>query len=131
MATVMSESVTSIGVVGPTQRPLESDTIEALSREAEQLKAKLDEERSKLADVDLAVAAERLEALPAFTMKPRRVLKGHQGKVCASGCFSTNVNIARELLYHFKENKLSPAPAANNESSEVFDIIKPGRRVKI
>ena len=95
MATVMSESVTSIGVGGSTQRPLEPDTIEALSREAEQLKAKLDEERSKLADVDLAVAAERLESLPAFTMKPRRVLKGHQGKVCKNLCFICVFRIRR------------------------------------
>lgn len=58
-----------------------AESIEALSREAEQLKAKLDEERSKLSDVDLTVVAQRLESMTNFTMKPRRVLKGHQGKV--------------------------------------------------
>jgi len=29
----------------------------------------------------VAMVAQRLESLSTFTMKPRRVLKGHQGKV--------------------------------------------------
>jgi len=48
-----------------------------------------------------------------------------------SGCFSTKNNIARELYIISRRTILSPAPAANNESSEVIDIIKPGRKVKI
>jgi len=48
-----------------------------------------------------------------------------------TGCFSTKVNIARDLYIISKRTILSPAPAANNESSEVFDIIKPGRKIKI
>lgn len=36
-----------------------SESIEALSREAEQLKAKIDEERSKLSDVDRKPQASR------------------------------------------------------------------------
>ncbi|ELT87182.1 hypothetical protein CAPTEDRAFT_171720 [Capitella teleta] len=57
------------------------DSLDALTREAEQLKAKLDEERSKLKDVDLTVVCQRLESLSNFNMKVRRQLKGHQGKV--------------------------------------------------
>lgn len=90
MAAVMTtESIDVLGSV--TGGPTTSETIESLTREAEQLKAKLDEERSKLVDVDLCVASERLEPLPAFSMKPRRVLKGHQGKVTGSS-LSANRN---------------------------------------
>ncbi|XP_071965863.1 guanine nucleotide-binding protein subunit beta-5-like [Antedon mediterranea] len=53
----------------------------SLAREAEALKTKLEEERKKLNDIELTVVAEKLEALPQLSMKPRRILKGHQGKV--------------------------------------------------
>ncbi|KAK2168202.1 hypothetical protein LSH36_19g01046 [Paralvinella palmiformis] len=63
------------------------DSVEALSREAEQLKSKLEDERAKLNDVDLISVAQRLDSLPQLTVKPRRVLKGHQGKVlCMDWC---------------------------------------------
>jgi len=45
--------------------------------------------------------------------------------------FSNIVNVARELYIISKRTISSPAPAANNESSEAYDIIKPGRNVKI
>ncbi|XP_013392946.1 guanine nucleotide-binding protein subunit beta-5 [Lingula anatina] len=59
----------------------QQESIEALTREAETLKAKLEEEKAKLGDVELQVVAQRLNNIQGFTMKPRRVLKGHQGKV--------------------------------------------------
>ncbi|KAK6179230.1 guanine nucleotide-binding protein subunit beta-5 [Patella vulgata] len=57
------------------------ESIESLSREAESLKARLEEEKAKLNDVDMCVVAQRLDNLAQFNIKPRRVLKGHQGKV--------------------------------------------------
>ncbi|CAH1796547.1 unnamed protein product [Owenia fusiformis] len=63
----------------------QQDSIEALSREAELLKTKLEEEKAKLNDVDLAVVAQRLENVPPLNIKVRRVLKGHQGKVLCMG----------------------------------------------
>ncbi|KAI8777817.1 guanine nucleotide-binding protein subunit beta-5 [Biomphalaria glabrata] len=57
------------------------DSIEALSREAESLKARLSEEKAKLNDLDYCVIGQRLESLQNFNIKPRRTLKGHQGKV--------------------------------------------------
>ncbi|CAL4089692.1 unnamed protein product, partial [Meganyctiphanes norvegica] len=63
------------------------DTIDSLTRESEQLKVKLEEERQKLNDVPLTTVAARLENLPPLNIKPRRVLKGHQGKVlCSDWC---------------------------------------------
>ncbi|XP_074650432.1 guanine nucleotide-binding protein subunit beta-5-like [Tubulanus polymorphus] len=65
----------------------QQDTIEALSREAETLKAKLDEEKRKLNDVDLTCVAQKLDSLSNFNIKQRRALKGHQGKVlCMDWC---------------------------------------------
>ncbi|KAK2169252.1 hypothetical protein NP493_1191g00013 [Ridgeia piscesae] len=61
------------------------DSIDALSREAETLKARLEQERSQLNDVDLSEVAQRLDPLPPFIMKARRILKGHQGKVLCVG----------------------------------------------
>ncbi|XP_022243567.1 guanine nucleotide-binding protein subunit beta-2-like [Limulus polyphemus] len=60
------------------------DSIESLSKEVEKLKARLEEERQKLNDVALYTVAERLDPLPPLNIKPRRVLKGHQGKVLCS-----------------------------------------------
>lgn len=102
MATGQSEGSTSAMAPPPPSSSgagADQDTIESLCREAEQLKAKLEEERSKLADVDLAVAAERVEALLPFTMKPRRVLKGHQGKVMFPR--STGFCVVFTLVYVF------------------------------
>ncbi|GLH13767.1 Guanine nucleotide-binding protein subunit beta-2 [Gryllus bimaculatus] len=62
--------------------PVES--IEALTKEAESLKAKLEEERQKLNDVALSTVADRLEVITYLNIKPRRVLKGHQAKVLCS-----------------------------------------------
>ncbi|CAG7835562.1 unnamed protein product [Allacma fusca] len=58
-----------------------AESIEALAKEAEALKTKLEEERQKLNDVALSTVAQRLENVGQLTIKPRRVLKGHQGKV--------------------------------------------------
>ncbi|XP_077988977.1 guanine nucleotide-binding protein subunit beta-5-like [Glandiceps talaboti] len=66
-----------------TDASMKEESISTLSRELESLKFKLEEERHKLNDVELKVVAQRSEMLPQFNMKPRRVLKGHQGKVLA------------------------------------------------
>ncbi|OQR67719.1 guanine nucleotide-binding protein subunit beta-2-like [Tropilaelaps mercedesae] len=64
--------------------PAPQETVESLVREIEHLKLKLDEERRKLNDVALSTIAQRLETIGPVNIKPRRVLKGHQGKVlCA------------------------------------------------
>uniref|UniRef100_A0A1E1WCF4 Uncharacterized protein n=1 Tax=Pectinophora gossypiella TaxID=13191 RepID=A0A1E1WCF4_PECGO len=60
------------------------DTLEALLREAEALKQRLEEERQKLNDVTLSCVAERLEPVNFPNLKLRRVLKGHQSKVLCS-----------------------------------------------
>ncbi|KAJ8307856.1 hypothetical protein KUTeg_014589 [Tegillarca granosa] len=57
------------------------ETIEALTREAEALKKKLEEEKAKLNDVDMCVATRPIEGLTQFNIKQRKVLKGHHGKV--------------------------------------------------
>lgn len=64
--------------------PASADTVESLTREIEQLKARLEEERRKLNDVALSTVAQRLDAVASLNIKPRRVLKGHQGKVLCS-----------------------------------------------
>nr|CAD7444270.1 unnamed protein product [Timema bartmani] len=72
-----------------------AETVEVLSKEAETLKAKLEEERQKLNDVAfplfslclcilVSTVAERLEVINYLNIKPRRVLKGHQAKVLCS-----------------------------------------------
>ncbi|XP_022670829.1 guanine nucleotide-binding protein subunit beta-5-like [Varroa jacobsoni] len=64
--------------------PVQQETVESLVKEIEHLKLKLDEERRKLNDVALSTIAQRLETIGPVNIKPRRVLKGHQGKVlCA------------------------------------------------
>ena len=45
------------------------------------------QEKIKLDDTSLIKVAERLDPLPSMTIKMRRVLKGHQGKVlCMDWC---------------------------------------------
>ncbi|KAG5899555.1 hypothetical protein JTB14_008239 [Gonioctena quinquepunctata] len=61
-----------------------SETIESLTKEAETLKKKLEDERQKLNDVTLAQVAERLDIINYMNIKPRRTLKGHQAKVLCS-----------------------------------------------
>jgi len=62
-------------------------SIEELRKEAEKLKIRLREEKVKLDDTSLMQVAERLDPLPIMTIKTRRVLKGHQGKVlCMDWC---------------------------------------------
>lgn len=88
-----------------------NDKIAALTKEAENLKLKLEEERQKLNDVSckciivcyccclsytfnnqsqffipllVMTVAERLEMITFINIKPRRVLKGHQAKVLCS-----------------------------------------------
>lgn len=60
------------------------DSIESLTKEAEILKKKLEDERQKLNDVTLAQIAERLDIINYMNIKPRRTLKGHQAKVLCS-----------------------------------------------
>lgn len=60
------------------------ETIESLTKEAETLKKKLEDERRKLNDVSLATVAEKLDIINYMNIKPRRTLKGHQAKVLCS-----------------------------------------------
>ncbi|VEN60711.1 unnamed protein product [Callosobruchus maculatus] len=60
------------------------ETIESLTKEAEALKKKLEDERQKLNDVTLATVADRLDIINYMNIKPRRTLKGHQAKVLCS-----------------------------------------------
>ncbi|KAJ8925660.1 hypothetical protein NQ315_009505 [Exocentrus adspersus] len=60
------------------------ETIESLTKEAEALKKKLEDERQKLNDITLATVADRLDIINYMNIKPRRTLKGHQAKVLCS-----------------------------------------------
>uniref|UniRef100_A0A8C1VC88 Guanine nucleotide binding protein (G protein), beta 5b n=1 Tax=Cyprinus carpio TaxID=7962 RepID=A0A8C1VC88_CYPCA len=63
------------------------ETTNTLKAESESLKAKLEEERAKLHDVELHQVAEKIDALGQFVMKTRRTLKGHGNKVlCMDWC---------------------------------------------
>uniref|UniRef100_A0A1I8BTK8 WD_REPEATS_REGION domain-containing protein n=1 Tax=Meloidogyne hapla TaxID=6305 RepID=A0A1I8BTK8_MELHA len=64
------------------------DQIEALVREAEDLRQKLDQERQKLNDVPIQTAAAKLAKLELGGMRCRRVLRGHASKVWDG--FTTN-----------------------------------------
>ncbi|PIK51120.1 putative guanine nucleotide-binding protein subunit beta-5 [Apostichopus japonicus] len=66
---------------GKNESTPKEDTIPSLTKEAATLKEKLEEERRILHDVELSVVASRLDPLPPISLKPRRILKGHQGKV--------------------------------------------------
>lgn len=59
----------------------QTDQIETLAKEAEDLRKKLDQERQKLNDIPIQQAAERLDNLANLGIKQRRILKGHAGKV--------------------------------------------------
>lgn len=62
-----------------------SDKLATLTKEAENLKLKLEEERQKLNDTSLSAVSDRLEMIAYLNIKPRRILKGHQAKVlCAN-----------------------------------------------
>ncbi|XP_077556596.1 guanine nucleotide-binding protein subunit beta-5 [Haemaphysalis longicornis] len=61
-----------------------AETVESLTREIEQLKARLEEERKKINDVSVTSLAGAVEPLKELNIKLRRVLKGHQGKVLCS-----------------------------------------------
>ncbi|CAF3275053.1 unnamed protein product [Rotaria socialis] len=60
-----------------------AESLDDLVREAEILKTRLEEERAKFNDMELTIVAEKLDPLPPFSTKSRRILKGHQGKVLA------------------------------------------------
>ncbi|KAI6220247.1 hypothetical protein M3Y95_01064800 [Aphelenchoides besseyi] len=75
-AVKMPESVT---IVDSTTRSI--DAIDLLTREAEELRRKLEAERQKLNDIPIQLAAERLEPLNQLNIKQRRLLKGHASKV--------------------------------------------------
>uniref|UniRef100_A0AAR2JBW7 G protein subunit beta 5 n=1 Tax=Pygocentrus nattereri TaxID=42514 RepID=A0AAR2JBW7_PYGNA len=63
------------------------ETVSTLRAESENLKAKLEEERAKLHDVELHQVAEKVETLGQFVIKTRRTLKGHGNKVlCMDWC---------------------------------------------
>lgn len=55
--------------------------VETLKKEIESLKIRLEEERKKVNDQTVAEVASRLDPISVLAIKPRRVLKGHQGKV--------------------------------------------------
>ncbi|KAL3866679.1 hypothetical protein ACJMK2_043960 [Sinanodonta woodiana] len=57
------------------------DTLDALNREAEELKRRLEEEKAKVKDVEMSCVAGKVDCIANFSMKQRRLLKGHQGKV--------------------------------------------------
>ncbi|XP_065288544.1 guanine nucleotide-binding protein subunit beta-5 isoform X1 [Dermacentor albipictus] len=61
-----------------------AETVESLTREIEQLKARLEEERKKINDVSVTSLAGKVEPIKDLNIKLRRVLKGHQGKVLCS-----------------------------------------------
>uniref|UniRef100_A0A1E1X289 Putative vesicle coat complex copi beta' subunit n=1 Tax=Amblyomma aureolatum TaxID=187763 RepID=A0A1E1X289_9ACAR len=61
-----------------------AETVESLTREIEQLKARLEEERKKINDVSVTCLAGKVEPIKDLNIKLRRVLKGHQGKVLCS-----------------------------------------------
>lgn len=58
-----------------------NEKISSLTKEAEGLKGKLEDERQKLNDTTLSNVADRLEIVTYLNIKPRRVLKGHVAKV--------------------------------------------------
>ncbi|KAI5611368.1 guanine nucleotide-binding protein subunit beta-5b [Silurus asotus] len=63
------------------------ESLASLKAEAESLKMKLEQERGKLHDAELKQVAEKVEALGSFTLKSRRILKGHSNKVlCLDWC---------------------------------------------
>lgn len=57
------------------------DSIEQLSKEAEELRFKLEQERQKMNDISIQQAAEHLDQLPSLGVKQRKHLKGHMSKV--------------------------------------------------
>lgn len=63
------------------------ESVEALQREAKALKERLEAERAKVNDTTLHAITQKLEPVQGFSMKARRTLKGHQGKVlCLDWC---------------------------------------------
>uniref|UniRef100_A0AAY4CTI0 Uncharacterized protein n=1 Tax=Denticeps clupeoides TaxID=299321 RepID=A0AAY4CTI0_9TELE len=63
------------------------ESVASLKKESETLKAKLEEERGKLHDVELHQVAEKVETVAQLTIKTRRTLKGHGNKVlCMDWC---------------------------------------------
>ncbi|CAD5206239.1 unnamed protein product [Bursaphelenchus okinawaensis] len=72
----MADSVTIMD--GATRQ---IDALELLTREAEELRRKLEAERQKLNDIPIQQAADRLEPMGALNIKQRRILKGHASKV--------------------------------------------------
>jgi len=78
------------------------ESVAALNNEIKLLKSKLEEERQKLNDVPLTVVANRLEGIANLSIKQRRLLKGHQGKVlCTSWC-----NDKRHLVSSSQDGKI-------------------------
>eukprot|EP00794_Sanderia_malayensis_P009597 gene9597-10584_t len=57
------------------------DLLASLTREAQNLKEKLEEEKMKLHDVDLHTISEKVPMLQVPQLKTRRTLKGHQSKI--------------------------------------------------
>uniref|UniRef100_A0A915DBK9 WD_REPEATS_REGION domain-containing protein n=1 Tax=Ditylenchus dipsaci TaxID=166011 RepID=A0A915DBK9_9BILA len=80
-ATISGKMPESVTIITDSGAPRSIDAIELLSREAEELRRKLDTERQKLNDIPIQQAAERLELLTQLNIKQRRVLKGHASKV--------------------------------------------------
>ncbi|KAL1241362.1 Guanine nucleotide-binding protein [Trichinella spiralis] len=75
----MSEQSTSELLT--TSSKNQTECVDALVKEAERLRSRLNSERRKWNDVPITCLAEKVEPVPSFNIKQRRLLKGHQGKV--------------------------------------------------
>ncbi|KAG9511324.1 Guanine nucleotide-binding protein subunit beta-5, partial [Fragariocoptes setiger] len=85
-----------------TDLPGSDRDLGALQTEVEKLKKSIENEKSKLNDVAFSYVAQKLESIVGLTMKPRRVLKGHAGKVlCLDWCQDK-----RRLLSSSQDGKL-------------------------
>ncbi|KAH9399024.1 guanine nucleotide binding protein (G protein), beta 5, partial [Tyrophagus putrescentiae] len=78
------------------------ETVEALRKELERLKLRLEEERKKLNDIPFAQAHQLDALVQQLNIKPRRHLKGHTGKVL-SCCWS---NDNRHLVSSSQDGKV-------------------------
>ncbi|VEL30743.1 unnamed protein product [Protopolystoma xenopodis] len=90
-----------------------------LSKEIENLKRKLEDEKNRLNDGELSQMSQNLDPLPALHIKVRRILKGHQGKVL---CLSWSQD-KRHLISSSQDGKLHVWDAFT--SSKEYSISMP------
>lgn len=81
ISTSQPQSKSANNTVRATMPVLSADFYLNYQKEIERLKSRLEEERRKLNDVQFNSVASKLEQLTGWTIKTRRILKGHQGKV--------------------------------------------------